>query len=165
MSDTYLLPGEDVLVEVKLELFISNVDAELLKWVAAEVLKAKDIQDSHVPQLGGPYSQKRREEGKHENRPLRTMQEYSLAHSSPVSRRVKKWVDPVDDPAEQPSIQGLGHSITDVHCLFQCIETNNGLSMCYHTGGSDGLLKHLNLDLKEVSNCKRNKYNMEYTLL
>lgn len=50
--DTCLLPGKDVLVEVELKLLIGNIDAELLEWVAAEVLEAKDIQDPYVPQLG-----------------------------------------------------------------------------------------------------------------
>lgn len=50
---TCLLPGKDVLVEVELKLLVGNVDAELFKRVAAEVLKTKDIQDPHVPQPCG----------------------------------------------------------------------------------------------------------------
>lgn len=37
-----------MLVEVKLNLFVGNVDAQLLKGVFLEVLKSKDVQDSHV---------------------------------------------------------------------------------------------------------------------
>lgn len=48
---TYLLPGEDVLVEVKLDLFVGYVDAELLERVSFKVLKAKDVQDTDVKTL------------------------------------------------------------------------------------------------------------------
>lgn len=51
MDGSYLLPGEDVLVEIKLDLLVSNVDAELLEGVPLEVLKAKDVQDADVQAL------------------------------------------------------------------------------------------------------------------
>lgn len=51
MDGSYLLPGEDVLVEIKLDLLISNVDAELLEGVPLEVLKAEDVQDADVQAL------------------------------------------------------------------------------------------------------------------
>ena len=51
---TCLLPSKDVLVKVELELFIGNVDTELLKGVAAEVLEAKNVQNANVPQLNRP---------------------------------------------------------------------------------------------------------------
>lgn len=44
----HLFQGKNVLVEVKLNLFICNVDAELLKGVLLEVLESKDVQDSHI---------------------------------------------------------------------------------------------------------------------
>lgn len=47
----YLLPGENVLVEVKLDLFVGNVDAQLLEGVLLKVLKAKNIQDANVQAL------------------------------------------------------------------------------------------------------------------
>lgn len=47
----YLLPGEDVLVKVKLDLFIGNVDAELLERVSFKILKAKDVQYTNVKTL------------------------------------------------------------------------------------------------------------------
>lgn len=47
----YLLPGEDVLVEVKLDLFVGYVDAELLERVSFKILKAKDVQDTDVKTL------------------------------------------------------------------------------------------------------------------
>lgn len=37
-----------MLVEVKLDLFVGDVDAQLLKRVLLEVLEAKDVQDSHI---------------------------------------------------------------------------------------------------------------------
>lgn len=47
----YLLPGEDVLVEVELDLLIGDVDAELLERVPLKVLKAEDVQDPDVQTL------------------------------------------------------------------------------------------------------------------
>lgn len=47
----YLLPGEDVLVEVELDLLIGDVDAELLKRVPLKVFKAEDVQDADVQTL------------------------------------------------------------------------------------------------------------------
>lgn len=37
-----------MLVEVKLDLLVCDVDAQLLKRVLLEVLKSKDVQDSHI---------------------------------------------------------------------------------------------------------------------
>lgn len=37
-----------MLVEVKLDLLVCDVDAQLFKGVALEVFKSKDVQDSHV---------------------------------------------------------------------------------------------------------------------
>ena len=48
MQITHLLKGKYMLVEVKLDLFISNVDAQLLKGVLLEVFKSKDVQDSNI---------------------------------------------------------------------------------------------------------------------
>jgi len=45
---TNLFPSENVLVEVKLQLFVGNIDAELLKRVLPEVLETKDVQDSNL---------------------------------------------------------------------------------------------------------------------
>lgn len=44
----YLFPGEDVLVEVELDLLIGDVDAELLKRVPLKVFKAKHVQNTDV---------------------------------------------------------------------------------------------------------------------
>lgn len=60
----YLLPSKYVLVEVELDLLIGQVDAELLKRVLLEVLKAEDIQDADVQALfvlsGGDENKKQR---------------------------------------------------------------------------------------------------------
>ena len=37
-----------MLVEVKLDLLICNVDAQLFKRVLFEIFKSKDVQDSHI---------------------------------------------------------------------------------------------------------------------
>lgn len=44
-DETYLLQLEDVLVEVVLEAFVGEVDAELLEAVILVILEAKDVQD------------------------------------------------------------------------------------------------------------------------
>ena len=49
-----LFPGKDVLVEVELQLFVGNVDAELLEGIDAKVFKAKDVQNSNVLQARVP---------------------------------------------------------------------------------------------------------------
>lgn len=50
-AEFYLFPRKDVLVEVKLDLLVGNVDAELLKGVLLEVFKTKDVQDADVEAL------------------------------------------------------------------------------------------------------------------
>ena len=42
------LPGEDVLVEVVLQLLVGYVDAKLLKAVFGKIFKAKDVQHSEM---------------------------------------------------------------------------------------------------------------------
>lgn len=37
-----------MLVEVKLDLLVCDVDAQLFKGVPLEVFKSKDVQDSHI---------------------------------------------------------------------------------------------------------------------
>lgn len=50
-STFYLFPSKYVLVEVKLDLFVGNVDAELLERVLLEVLKTEYVQDADVQAL------------------------------------------------------------------------------------------------------------------
>lgn len=47
----HLFPSEYVLVEVKLDLLIGDVDAKLLEGVLLEVLEAEDVQDADVQAL------------------------------------------------------------------------------------------------------------------
>lgn len=47
----YLFQFEDVLVEVVLEPFVGEVNAELFKAVVLIILKAKDVQDSYGQDL------------------------------------------------------------------------------------------------------------------
>jgi hypothetical protein len=44
---THQFPSKDVLVEVVLNLFVGDVDTELLKWVCCKVLKAEYVQDTY----------------------------------------------------------------------------------------------------------------------
>lgn len=48
---SHLFPSKYVLVEVKLDLLVGDVDAELLERVFLEVLKAEDVQDADVQAL------------------------------------------------------------------------------------------------------------------
>lgn len=48
MRETHLFEGKYVLVEVKLDLLVCDVDAQLFKRVLFEILKSKDVQDSHI---------------------------------------------------------------------------------------------------------------------
>ena len=45
VCDSHLLPCEDVLIEEVLELFVGNVNTQLLKAVLLKLLKPKDVQD------------------------------------------------------------------------------------------------------------------------
>lgn len=47
----HLFPSEYVLVEVKLDLLIGDVDAKLFEGVLLEVLEAEDVQDADVQAL------------------------------------------------------------------------------------------------------------------
>ncbi len=47
----YLFPSKDLLVEVELELLVGHVDAELLKRIGSNVLKAKDVQNTNIHYL------------------------------------------------------------------------------------------------------------------
>lgn len=53
---SHLFQSEDVLVEVELNLFISDVDTQLLEWVLLEVLETKDVQNPHVHHAVGRTS-------------------------------------------------------------------------------------------------------------
>ena len=44
---THQFPGEDLLIEVELNLFICNVNTKLLKGIPLEILKAKNVQDTN----------------------------------------------------------------------------------------------------------------------
>lgn len=59
-KETHLFQGKYVLVEIKLDLLICNVDAQLLKWVLLEVFKPKDVQDSHIHAALSGTSKKKR---------------------------------------------------------------------------------------------------------
>lgn len=50
-KEAYLLQLEDVLVEVVLEAFVGEVDAELLEAVVFIILEAKDVQDPNGQNL------------------------------------------------------------------------------------------------------------------
>lgn len=50
VSSTHLLPCKHILVKVKLELFIGNVDAELFKRIILAVLKAENIEHANTMQ-------------------------------------------------------------------------------------------------------------------
>lgn len=43
----FLLKFEDMLIEIKLQVFICEIDTELLKRIDFEVFKAKNIQDTN----------------------------------------------------------------------------------------------------------------------
>lgn len=49
----YLFQLEDVLVEIVLQPFVGEVDAELFKAVILIILKAEDVQDPYRQDLGG----------------------------------------------------------------------------------------------------------------
>jgi hypothetical protein len=46
-SHYLLLPCEDVLVEVVLDLLVSNIDAQLFKRIPWKIFKPKNVQQAH----------------------------------------------------------------------------------------------------------------------
>lgn len=59
---SHLFQSEDVLVKVELNLFVSDVDTQLLERVLLEVLKTKDVQDPYVHHALGRTSKTQKAE-------------------------------------------------------------------------------------------------------
>lgn len=57
-AHTHLFPSKYMLVEVKLQLFISYVDTQLLKRVGTEILEPKDVQNSDISYILFPTERK-----------------------------------------------------------------------------------------------------------
>ena len=56
-----------MLVEVKLQLFIGNVDTQLLKGVGTKVLKTKNVQNANIQQLCGTGGRDEKKEKERED--------------------------------------------------------------------------------------------------
>lgn len=55
----HLFPSKDMLIEVELQLFISNVDTQLLKWIGTKILKPKNIQNPNSSHNVSPAEDKK----------------------------------------------------------------------------------------------------------
>lgn len=70
-------------------------------------------------------------------------------HSPDIHVRLQQGVDAVDYPAEQASIQGLGHSISDVGGFVHGVGADDGLTPGNHTVGGQGLLELFGADAEK----------------
>ena len=92
-KEVYLLPSKDVLVEVKLQLFIGNVDTQLLKWVGTKVLKTKNVQNANIQQLCGTggRDEKKEKEREDEGRMKRGGRKKEEERGEEKGGREKRW--------------------------------------------------------------------------
>lgn len=70
-------------------------------------------------------------------------------NSPRIGVRLQQGVDAIDDPAEQPAVQGLGHGVPDVGGFVHSVGADDGLSSGDHTLGSQSLLELLRADAEE----------------
>lgn len=70
-------------------------------------------------------------------------------HSPDIHVRLQQRVDAVDYPAEQASVQRLGHGVSDVNGFVHGVGANDGLAPGDHTLGGQRLLELLRADAEE----------------
>lgn len=83
-------------------------------------------------------------------RPPASVSLFITGGNSPRARvRLQQGVDAVDDPAEQPAVQGLGHGVPHVGGFVHGVGADDGLSSGDHTLGGQSLLQLLRADAEE----------------
>lgn len=70
-------------------------------------------------------------------------------HSPDIHVRLQQRVDAVDNPAEQASIQRLGHGISDINSFVHGVGADDSLTPSDHTLGGQRLLELLRADAEE----------------
>lgn len=70
-------------------------------------------------------------------------------HSPDVRVRLQQGVDAVDYPAEEASVQGLGHGVSDIGGFVHGVGADDGLASGDHTLGGQRLLELLRADAEE----------------
>lgn len=72
-------------------------------------------------------------------------------HSPDIHVGLQQGVDAVHYPAEEASVQGLGHCISDVGGFVHSVGADDGLAPGDHTLGGQRLLEFLRADAEERS--------------
>lgn len=70
-------------------------------------------------------------------------------HSPDIHVRLQQGVDAIDYPAEETSVQGLGHGISDVCSFVHGVGADDGLAPGDNTLGGQRLLELLRADAEE----------------
>lgn len=70
-------------------------------------------------------------------------------HSPDIHVRLQQGVDAIDYPAEETSVQGLGHGVSDVCSFVHGVGADDGLAPGDHTLGGQRLLELLRADAEE----------------
>lgn len=71
------------------------------------------------------------------------------AHSPDIHVRLQQGVDAVDNPAEQASVQSLGHGVSDIGSFVHGVGADDGLTSGDHTLRGQRLLELLRADAEE----------------
>lgn len=71
-------------------------------------------------------------------------------HSPDIHVRLQQGVDAVYYPAEEPSVQSLGHGISDVCGFVHGVGADDGLASRDHTLGGQSLLELLRANAKKT---------------
>lgn len=70
-------------------------------------------------------------------------------HSPDIHVRLQQGVDAVDYPAEEASVQGLGHGVSDVGGFVDGVGADDGLTSGDHTLRGQRLLELLRANAEE----------------
>ena len=78
-------------------------------------------------------------------------------NSPDIHVRLQQGVDAVDYPAEEASVQGLGHGVSDVSSFVHRVGADDGLAPGDHTLGGQRLLELLRADAEERRSWERRR--------
>lgn len=73
----------------------------------------------------------------------------NATRSPDILVRLQEGVDAVDYPAEEASVQGLGHGVPYIGGLVHGVGADDGLTPGHHTVGCQGLLELLRADAEK----------------
>lgn len=78
-----------------------------------------------------------------------TTKDRDILHLPDIHIRLQEGIDAVDYPAEEASVQSLGHGVPDIGGFVYSIGADNCLSTGHHTVGRQGLRELLRADAEQ----------------